>query len=94
MLENINILNKYDNTVKTVHDLTSFVYDMRDKLFELENETYITIEDKFALSEWSYVLDDIYKKYHDLLVHGSVYLECIGLVHVCELKKTTYDKGD
>lgn len=85
MLENINILRIYDETQKNNGSLSLFLGNMRTMLFDLKDNDRITLDDRFKLCEWSWVLDDIYKKYNN---HGIEYLlmQCFGYVHICELK--------
>ena len=77
MLENINILGRYDETPKNRCQLSLFLEEMRRSLDELEKEEGITVEDEFALCEWDYVLEEIYNKYRDL-VYDNVLFTAIG----------------
>lgn len=81
MLENINILDRYDETQKNRGQLSLFLEEMGITLVELEKEEGITVEDEFALCEWDYVLEEIYNKYRDL-VYDNVLFTAIGLCHV------------
>lgn len=81
MLENINILSRYDETTKNRGQLSLFLEEMCSTLDELEKEEGITVEDEFALCEWEYVLEEIYNKYRDL-VYDNVLFTAIGLCHV------------
>lgn len=81
MLEDINILGRYDEVVKSHGQLEMFLEEMRTTLQELEKEGGITVEDEFALCEWDYVLEEIYNKYRDL-VYDNVLFNAIGLCHV------------
>lgn len=81
MLENINILGRYDETQKNRGQMSLFLEEMGNTLVELEKEEGITVEDEFALCEWDYVLEEIYNKYRDL-VYDNVLFTAIGLCHV------------
>lgn len=81
MLENINILGRYDETQKNRSQMSLFLDEMWATLDELEKEDGITVEDEFALCEWDYVLEEIYNKYRDL-VYDNVLFTAIGLCHV------------
>lgn len=83
MLENINILGRYDETPKNRGQLSVLLEEMQSTLDELEKEEGITVEDKFALCEWDYVLEEIYNKYREL-VYDSVLFTAIGLCHVLQ----------
>lgn len=81
MLENINILGRYDAVAKTSGQLEMFLEEMRTQLEELEIQDGITVEDEFALCEWDYVLEEIYNKYRSL-VNDEVLFMSLGLCHV------------
>lgn len=81
MLENINILGRYDEVPKNRGQMSLFLEEMCSTLDELEKERGITVEDEFALCEWDYVLEEIYNKYRDL-VYDNVLFNAIGLCHV------------
>ena len=81
MLENINILVRYDETQKNSDQMSLFLEEMCTTLDELEKEDGITVEDEFALCEWDYVIEEIYNKYREL-VHDNVLFTTIGLCHV------------
>lgn len=96
MLENINILERYDETQKNRGQMSLFLEEMAIQLHELEKEECITVEDEYALCEWDYVLEEIYKKDRDL-VYDNVLFNAIGLCHVLRkrssvegLKKESY----
>lgn len=94
MLENINILGRYDGVAKTRGQMSLFLEEMRSTLDELEKEKGITVEDEFALCEWGYVLEEIYNKYRDL-VYDNVLFNAIGLCHVLRKRCSadgTWDK--
>lgn len=90
MLENINILDRYDETPKNRGQLSLFLEEMWSTLDELEKEESITVEDEFALCVWDYVLEEIYNKYRDL-VYDNVLFTAIGLCHV--LRKRSAVEG-
>lgn len=81
MLENINILERYDETPKNRGQMSLFLEEMWSTLNELEKEEDINVEDEFALCEWDYVLEEINNKYRDL-VCDNVLFNAIGLCHV------------
>lgn len=96
MLENINIIKRYDETQKNRGQMSLFLEGMWSILNELEKEDGITVEDEYALCEWDYVLEEIYKNYRDL-VYDNVLFNAIGLCHVLRkrsavegLKKESY----
>lgn len=96
MLEQINILERYDETPKNRGQMSLFLEEMAIQLNELEKEEGITVEDEYALCEWNYVLEEIYEKYRDL-VYDNVLFTAIGLCHVLRkrsavegLKKESY----
>jgi hypothetical protein len=96
MLEQINILERYDETPKNRGQMSLFLEEMAIQLNELEKEDGITVDDEYALCEWDYVLEEIYKKYRDL-VYDNVLFTAIGLCHVLRkrsavegLKKESY----
>lgn len=96
MLENINIIDRYDETPKNGGQMSLFLEEMAIQLYELEKEEGITVEDEYALCDWDYVLEEIYKKDRDL-VYDNVLFTTIGLCHVLRkrsavegLKKESY----
>lgn len=90
MLEQINILERYDETPKNRGQMSLFLEEMAIQLNELEKEEGISVEDEYALCEWDYVLEEIYNKYRDL-VYDNVLFIAIGLCHV--LRKRSAVKG-
>ena len=90
MLENINILGRYDETQKNMGQLSLFLEEMRSELDELEKQEGITTEDEFALCSWQYVLEEIYSKYR-YLVYDNVLFTALGLCHV--LRKRSAVEG-
>ena len=96
MLEQINIIERYDETPKNRGQMSLFLEEMAIQLNELEKEEGITVEDEYALCEWDYVLEEIYKNYR-YLVYNNALLTTIGLCHVLRkrsavegLKKESY----
>lgn len=81
MLEQINIIERYDETPKNRGQMSLFLEEMYSILYELEKEEGITVEDEYSLCEWDYVLEEIYKKDRDL-VYDNVLFNAIGLCHV------------
>lgn len=90
MLEQINILDRYDETPKNRGQMSLFLEEMYSTLVELEREEDISVEDEYALCEWDYVLEEIYKKDRDL-VYDNVLFIAIGLCHV--LRKRSAVEG-
>ena len=90
MLENINIINRYDETQKNRGEMCLFLEEMTIQLYELEHEEGISVEDEYALCDWDYVLEEIYKNYRDL-VYDNVLFTAIGLCHV--LRKRSAVEG-
>ena len=60
-------------------------------LDELEKEESITVEDEYALCDWDYILEEIYRNYRDL-VYDNVLFNAIGLCHV--LRKRSSVEGE
>jgi hypothetical protein len=96
MLEQINIIERYDETPKNRGQMSLFLEEMAIQLNELEKEEGITVDDEYALCEWDYVIEEIYKNYRDL-VYDNVLFTVIGLCHVLRkrsavegLKKESY----
>lgn len=90
MLENINILDRYDETPKNKRQMSLFLEEMYSQLDELEKEEGISVEDMYALCEWDWVLEAIYKYNRDL-VYDNVLFTTIGLCHV--LRKRSAIEG-
>lgn len=96
MLENINIIERYDETQKNRGQMSLFLQEMVEQLDELEQQQNITTEDEYALCEWQYVLEEIYNKYRDLVNVAYLYI-ALGLCHMLRkrsavegLKKESY----
>ena len=96
MLEQINILERYDETPKNRGQMSLLLEGMRSVLNELEKEECITVEDEYALCDWDYILEEIYKN-DRYLVYNNVLFYTIGLCHVLRkrsavegLKKESY----
>lgn len=81
MLENINILGRYDEVAKTTGQMEMFLEEMYSTLDDLEHEEGITVEDEFALCEWQYVLEEVYSKHRDI-VNDDVLFMALGLCHI------------
>ena len=90
MLEQINIIERYDETTKNRGQMSLFLEEMAIQLNKLEKEESITVEDEYALCEWDYVLEEIYKKDRDL-VYDNVLFTAIGLCHI--LRKRSAVEG-
>ena len=91
MLEQINILERYDETPKNRGQISLFLEEMVNQLDELEKEESITVEDEYALCDWDYILEEIYRNYRDL-VYDNVLFNAIGLCHV--LRKRSSVEGE
>lgn len=96
MLENINILECYDEAQKNRGQMSLLLQEMIELLDELEQQQGITTEDEYTLCEWQYVLEEIYNKYRDLVNVTYLYI-ALGLCHVLRkrsavegLKKESY----
>lgn len=81
MLENINILDRYDEVPKNRGQMSLFLQEMFNQLDELEQQQGITSEDEYALCEWQYVLEEIYNKYRDIVSVNRLYI-ALGLCHM------------
>lgn len=90
MLENINILGRYDEVAKTPSQMSMFLEEMRYQLEDLEQTEGITVEDEYSLCEWQYVLEEIYNKYRDLVSMDHLYI-ALGLCHM--LRKRSAVEG-
>lgn len=90
MLEHINIIDRYDETPKNRGQMSLFLEEIYSTLDELDAAEGITTEDEYALCEWDYVLEEIYKNYRDL-VYDNVLFSAIGLCHV--LRKRSAVEG-
>lgn len=90
MLEQTNILYRYDETPKNRGQMSLFLEEMRNVLDELEKEEGITVEDEYALCEWDYVLEEIIQNYRDL-VNDNVLFNAIGLCHVLRKRSAGFD---
>lgn len=90
MLEQINIIERYDETPKNRGQMSLFLEEMAIQLNNLEKEEGISVEDEYALCEWNYVLEEIYKNDRDL-VYDNVLFTAIGLCHV--LRKRSAVEG-
>lgn len=90
MLENINIVERYDETPKNRGQMSLFLEEMRNVLDELEKEEGISVDDEYALCDLDYVLEEIYNNYR-YLVHDNVLFNAIGLCHV--LRKRSAVEG-
>lgn len=96
MLEQINIIERYDETPKNRGQMSLFLQEMVNQLDELEQKQGITTEDEYALCEWQYVLEEIYNKDRDLVNVTYLYI-ALGLCHMLRkrsavegLKKESY----
>lgn len=96
MLEQINILEEYDNVQKNKGQLSMFLGNIEDVLNELEQEKTIYTHDVYALCEWEYVLEDMFYNYSDIVFKGQLY-QCLGIIHMLRkrsavegLKKESY----
>ena len=90
MLEQINIIERYDETQKNRGQMSLFLEEMVNQLDKLEQQKGITTEDEYALCEWQYVLEEIYNKYRDLVGVDNLYIS-LGLCHM--LRKRSAVKG-
>lgn len=90
MLEQINIIERYDETQKNRGQMSLFLQEMVNQLDELEQQEGITTEDEYALCEWQFVLEEIYNKYRDLVNVTILYI-ALGLCHM--LRKRSAVEG-
>lgn len=90
MLEQINIIERYDETQKNRGQMSQFLEGMWSVLNDLEKEEGITVEDEYALCEWDYVLEEIYKNYRHLVYNNKLF-NTIGLCHM--LRKRSAVEG-
>lgn len=81
MLENINILDDYDYVSKNRGQMSMFLEEVKFTLLHLEKQKGISIDDKLSLSEWTWMLNDIYENYRDL-VNDEALFSAIGLCQV------------
>lgn len=90
MLEQINIIERYDDTQKNRGQMSLFLEEMAIQLNNLEKEEGISVEDEYALCDWDYVLEEIYKN-DRYLVYDNVLFIAIGLCHM--LRKRSAVEG-
>lgn len=90
MLEQINIIERYDETQKNREQMSLLLQEMMNQLDELEKQKGITTDDEYALCEWQYVLEEIYNKYRDLVNVTYLYI-ALGLCHM--LRKRSAVEG-
>lgn len=90
MLENINILERYDETPKNRGSMSLFLDEMYIELDELEKQEGITTDDEYSLCEWQWVIEDIYENYRDT-VSDKVLFCCLGVCHM--LRKRSAFEG-
>lgn len=81
MLEQYDILDDYDDTSKNREQMPMFLEEVKFTLQYLEKQKGISIDDKLALSEWSWMLNDIYENYRNL-VNDETLFSAIGLCQV------------
>lgn len=81
MLENINILERYDEIQKNRGQMSMFLEEVKLTLQHLEKQKGISIDDKLTLCEWSWMLNDIYENYR-YLVNDETLFSTIGLCQV------------
>lgn len=81
MLENINILDRYDETPKNRGQMSLFLEEATCVLQDLEHKKGIALEDCYVLCDWDYVIEDIYLNYRDLVSDETLF-KAIGLCKV------------
>nr|DAM71419.1 MAG TPA: hypothetical protein [Caudoviricetes sp.] len=81
MLENIQILDRYDDVPKNRGQMSLFLEEVTCILAEMENKKGIALEDYYCLCDWDYVVEDIYEKYRDL-VNDETLFKALGLCKV------------
>lgn len=81
MLENINILERYDETPKNTGQMSLFLEEATCVLRDLEHKKGIALEDYYVLCDWDYVIEDIYAKYRDLVSDETLF-KALGLCKV------------
>ena len=93
MLENINILGRYDEVARTRGQMSMFLEEMMCQLEELEKEKGISVDDTFILCEWEYVLEEIYSKHREL-VNDDVLFKTLGLCYVLRNRSSVVEIDD
>ena len=81
MFEQMQIINRYDEVPKNRGQMSLFLEEVKFTLEALEKQKGISIDDKFSLCEWSWMLNDIYKNYRSL-VNDETLFYAIGLCDV------------
>lgn len=81
MLEQINILERYDETPKNRGQMYLFLEEATCLLNDLEREKGIALEDYYVLCDWDYVMEDIYVNYRDLVSDETLF-KALGLCRV------------
>ena len=85
MLEQMQILDRYDETPKNRRQMSLFLEEVICVLQDLERKKGIALEDYYVLCDWDYVVEDIYEKYRDL-VNDEALFKAIGLCKVLGLR--------
>lgn len=81
MLENINIIERYDETPKNRGQMSLFLEEATCVLQDLEHQKGITLEDNYVLCDWDYVIEDIYANYRELVSNETLF-KALGLCKV------------
>lgn len=81
MLEQMQIINRYDEVPKNRGQMSLFLEEATWVLQDLENKKGIALEDYYSLCDWDYVVEDIYEKYRDL-VNDETLFKALGLCKV------------
>lgn len=81
MLENINILDRYDEVPKNKGQMSLFLEEMTNVLIDMEHKKGIALEDYYCLCDWDYVVEDIYENYRSL-VDDETLFKALGLCKV------------
>lgn len=97
MLENINILDRYDEIPKNKGQMSLFLEEMTNVLIDMEHKKGIALEDYYCLCDWDYVIEDIYSNYRDLVSDETLFKAlglCKVLSHRSALSSMLDDKED
>lgn len=81
MLEQMQIIDRYDEVPKNRGQLSLFLEEVTCVLQYLEHKKGIALEDYYDLCDWGYVIEDIYVNYRDLVSDETLF-KALGLCKV------------
>lgn len=81
MLEQMQIIDRYDETTKNREQMSLFLEEATCVLQDLERKKGIALEDYYVLCDWDYVIEDIYTNYRELVSDETLF-KALGLCKV------------